>query len=114
MTLESLKKLAQDAIDTAKQRVEKAASSFGSGTDGAVGGGPVSLDGVAKVLGQKATEAVEALREAKFVKPIVEGATTVVDTANRVTRAAHAARDAFVAEPPVKGVSTPPAQDGTL
>jgi uncharacterized protein YjbJ (UPF0337 family) len=101
MTLESLKKLAQDAIGTAKDRVEKAAASVGNATTGAPGA-PHSVDDVVNLLKGKATEAVGALRETKFARPLVDGVNTVVDTSNRLARAAHAAREAFAAELPGK------------
>ncbi len=98
MSLKSLKMLAQDAIGTAKDRVEKVASSVGNPSSGA----PPSFDGVVKSLKAKATEVADALRETKFVRPIVDGVNTVVDTSQRVARAANAAREAFAAEPPGK------------
>nr|WP_294519362.1 hypothetical protein [uncultured Rhodopila sp.] len=106
MTLDSLKKLAQDAIGTVKHRVEKAASTVGNAATGASGSvrsvSPPSFDDVVGSLNRAASEAASALRETKFVRPIVDGVHTVVDTSNRIARAAHAAREAFAAEPPDK------------
>jgi hypothetical protein len=114
MSLDSLKKLAQDAIATAKERVEKVASSVGSVTTDADGNARSvalpPLDYVVKSLKGKATEAADAFRETKFVRPIVDGVNTVVDTSSRLARAAHAAREAFAAEPP--GKQTPNAGAG--
>ncbi len=111
MILDSLKKLAQDAIGSAKQRADKAASTIGNATTGVVGNvrsaAPESLDSVVKSLTRTATGAVAALGETKPLRPVVEGVHTAVEFANRVSRAAHAARDAFAAEPP--GKQTPEA-----
>nr|WP_294507034.1 hypothetical protein [uncultured Rhodopila sp.] len=111
MTLNSLKKLAQDAIGTVKDRVEKATATVGNAATGAAGSArsiaPPSLDDVVRSLSRTATEAANALRETKFVRPIVDGVNTVVDTSNRIARAAHAAREAYAAEP--RGKQTPDA-----
>jgi hypothetical protein len=106
MILDSLKKLAQDTIGSAKERVEKAASTVGNATTDVVGSvrsaAPESLDSVVRSLTRKATSAVAALGETKPIRPIVEGVHTAVDVANRISRAAHAAREAYAAEPPIK------------
>lgn len=111
MILDSLKKLAQDAIGSAKQQADKAAATIGNATTGVVGNvrsaAPESLDSVVKSLTRTATGAVAALGETKPVRPIVEGVHTAVDIANRVSRAAHAAREAFAADPRGKPASEP-------
>jgi phage-related protein len=106
MILDSLKKLAQDTIGSAKEHAEKAASTVSNATTNVVGtvrsAAPESLDSVVKSLTRTATGAVAALGETKPVRPIVEGVHTAVEIANRISRAAQAAREAFVAEPPGK------------
>lgn len=106
MILDLLKKLAQDAIGPVKDRVEKAASTVETATTGVVSSvrsaAPESLDSVVKSLTRTATQAVAALGETKPIRPLVEGVNTLVETANRFSRAAHAAREAFAAEPPGK------------
>nr|WP_294552624.1 hypothetical protein [uncultured Rhodopila sp.] len=106
MILDSLKKLAQDTIGSARERAEKLASTAANATTHVLGrvksAAPDSIDSVVTSLTRTASGAVEALGETKPIRPIVEGVHTVVETANRFSRAAHAAREAFAAEPPGK------------
>jgi hypothetical protein len=121
MSSESLKKLAQDAFETAKGVVEKAATAVGDATTSAVEGirsvAPESFDSAVKsvtetaatVTGrvtETATGAVEALRETQIGHSIAEGANMLAEGAtsagNRIARAAQAASEAFNAEEPAK------------
>jgi hypothetical protein len=110
MTIESLKKMAQDAIVTAKDVAEKAASTVGTATTSAVESvrsvAPETFDKAVKSVTETATEAVEALRETKLGQTIVEHAASLADTAtdtgHRIVRAAQAASEAFTADEPAK------------
>jgi ElaB/YqjD/DUF883 family membrane-anchored ribosome-binding protein len=118
MDFESLKKLAQNTLETAKEVAGKATA---SAVEGVRSVAPESFENVVKsvtdtasgVVGrvtEKATGAVEALRETQLRQSIVEGASTLADTATsvggRVARAAQAATEAFIAEPPGKDATT--------
>jgi phage-related protein len=121
MSLESLKKTAQDAFETAKGVVEKAATAVGDATTSAVEGvrsvAPESFDSAVKTVKETAstvagrvtetaTEAVDALRETEIGRSIAEGANTLAEGAtsagHRIGRAAQAATEAFNAEEPAK------------
>jgi len=112
MDFESLKKLAQDALATAKDAAGKATASAVQGVRSVA---PESFENVVKsvtdtastVAGRvtgKATGAVETLRENPLGQSIAEGANTLAKTAvsagGRIARAAQAASEAFMAEPP--------------
>lgn len=108
MTLETLKKMAQDALGTAKEVAGKAAETVGTATTSAVEGvrsvAPESFDKAVKAVTETAAEAVDAFRETKLGQTIIEHASTLADTAtdtgHRIVRAAQAASDAFTAEEP--------------
>ena len=116
MTYESLKKLAQDALDTAKGVVGKAATSAAEGVrsvapdsfDSAVKSATDTAATIAGRVTETATEAVETLRETHLGQSNVERANTLADSAtsagNRIARTARAASEAFNAEEP--GIKT--------
>ena len=127
MSLE-LKKMVQDAFETAKGAVEKAATAIGDATTSAVAGVravvPQSFDcavstvteaasAVAGRATETATETVGALRETQIGRSIVEGANTFAEDAtsagHRIGRAAQGATEAFNAEEPAKPEIAPEA-----
>jgi hypothetical protein len=112
MDFESLKKLAQNALETAKDIAGKATASTLEGVRSVA---PESFDNIVKsvtdtvstVAGrvtEKTTDAVESLRETPLGQSIVEGANTLAETAvsagGRVARAAQAAGEVLTAEAP--------------
>lgn len=106
MSIESVKKTAQDALDRARTVAEKTARTVGDAATSAVEGvrsvAPEKFDSAVKT----ATSAVEAARETKLGHRIAEGASTLAESAasvgGRIARAAQAAGEAFVAEEPRK------------
>ena len=115
MDFESLKKLAQDALERAKDAAGKAtagaieglqataSASLNSAAKSATG----TMSTVAGRVSGRAAEAVETLRKAPLgqsIQSIAEGAhklaKTAVSVGSRIARAAQAAREAFTAEPP--------------
>jgi hypothetical protein len=99
MALESLRKLAQDALDTAKDVAEKAAAGVRSVA-------PETFDSAVKTVTETATSAVDTVRETKVGQTIIEGANSLAENAaaagGRIARAAEAATEAFMAEDPKK------------
>jgi hypothetical protein len=124
MSPELLKKLAQDAFETAKGALEKAATAIGGATTSAVEGvrsvAPDMFDSAvntvteaASAVAGQATEAADALRETQIGRSIVEGADTFAEDAtsagDRIGPAAQGANEAFNAEEPAKPEMAPEA-----
>jgi hypothetical protein len=110
MSLESLKKTAQDALTTARSVAEKTAKTVGDAATDAVGSvrsvAPERFDSAVKTVTGTATSAVEAAGQTKLGQKIAEGAGVLAETAvsvgGRIARAAQAAGEAFVAPEPAK------------
>lgn len=102
MALNSVKKLAQGALETAREAATSAVAGVRSVA-------PEKFDNAVKAVTEAATSAVETVQETKVGKvgqTIIEGATSLAEnaaaTGSRIARAAQAAAEAFNAEDPKK------------